>query len=231
MSNPQVENGFTRISNELYEAILFADFSKTEYKIIFALIRRSYGFHKSECELSLRFLSKIINIEYNNLSKPLKNLMDKNVIIEIKHSNYSEGRIVKINKNYQNWIGFDSYKFYNCYKNYNNKSDNINNSKSYETNNNINKYIKKPLNRVPHFDKVLEFAEKMAIPADSAKKFYLYNNAHGWESSYGNKIKDWGSALQYWFLNENKKQTDNIGQTQQLQIEIKESYPKWDDST
>jgi phage replication O-like protein O len=43
---PQLENGYTRVANELMEAIMRFPLNKRELKIILYIIRNSYGYHR-----------------------------------------------------------------------------------------------------------------------------------------------------------------------------------------
>lgn len=48
MARPKVENGFTRIANELLEAIAQANVSKSELRVLVALVRQSYGWQRKD---------------------------------------------------------------------------------------------------------------------------------------------------------------------------------------
>ncbi len=51
MANPQTDNGFTSIANELYEAILKAPLTARQLKVVLLIIRYTYGFkrRKNNC--------------------------------------------------------------------------------------------------------------------------------------------------------------------------------------
>ena len=40
------DNGYTRIANELLDALLAADLTKHQYKVALAIVRKTYGFNK-----------------------------------------------------------------------------------------------------------------------------------------------------------------------------------------
>ena len=61
MANPQKEKGSTDIANELLEAIYKYDFTITQMKIVFCVIRFTYGFKRKKHTLSLNFIKKAIN--------------------------------------------------------------------------------------------------------------------------------------------------------------------------
>jgi len=104
MANPQKENGFTSISNELFEVILSSDFTLREMKIIFAVIRFTYGFGRTEAFLSLRFLSNATKIYYRHTQTTLNKLISKNVLLIQSEATGIKPRRIKLNKDYESWI-------------------------------------------------------------------------------------------------------------------------------
>ncbi len=103
MANPQKENGHTQISNELFEAILRSDFSLRELKIIFCVIRFTYGFSRKTAELSSRFISNATSIKSNHIFTTIKNLINKNVLLN-KTDKSGVIRKYQLNKDYEIWV-------------------------------------------------------------------------------------------------------------------------------
>lgn len=97
---PQIEDGFTRIANELLEAIILFKFSERQYKILFALIRKTYGFNKTNDEISLSQLSTVCNLPVNHVSTVISQLVSINVVIK-SQGKYANN--LKINKLYDTW--------------------------------------------------------------------------------------------------------------------------------
>ena len=95
--NPQVEDGFTKIANELLDAILLFDFSERQYKIVFAIIRKTYGYNKKHDDISLSQLSAITKITNNHVSAIVSKLVEMNVIIKNKGK---FANVLSINKAY-----------------------------------------------------------------------------------------------------------------------------------
>ena len=105
MATPQTENGYTRIANELFDAILGYRCSNLQKEIIFAVIRYTYGFQRKEAELSVRFLGKYLGRSYQKVSESLKGLIERNVIqIEREFGCNQQSRVLKLNKNYDTWL-------------------------------------------------------------------------------------------------------------------------------
>ncbi len=106
MANPQVEKGYTRIANELFEKIIFANFTASEYKIIFTVIRFSYGFQRKCASASLDALASACNIHRVTVSKVINKLIKNGVLIEVSPPGILNSRKVAINKDYDNWFTY-----------------------------------------------------------------------------------------------------------------------------
>lgn len=103
MADVQIENGYTRIANDLLENLAGIKLSPTQYRIIFLVWRYTYGFKRKEHEMSLSFLSKATGIDKRNIQRELKSLEERKVIHqEVKSGIY---RKVSFNKNFDEWVG------------------------------------------------------------------------------------------------------------------------------
>lgn len=115
MASPQIENGFTKIANDLFNEILKRDFSKRQLKVILAIIRFTYGFNRKEAELSVRFLEDKTGIKFNKISSILKQLQKMQVIVFIGNDS-TISRKISLIKDYDLWkitssqIGHSSQK-------------------------------------------------------------------------------------------------------------------------
>ncbi len=108
MANPQPDE-FTRISNELFEAIILANFKKRQLNIILLVIRLSYGCGRSYAVLR-QVDFKIIGIDKSDINKELQLLAQCGVLT-------ITGERVALNKDYDCWRiaraqpgGADSFK-------------------------------------------------------------------------------------------------------------------------
>ena len=105
--NPQKENGYTPIANELLEQIISFDFSKRQLLVLFAIIRMTYGYSKKSDALSRVQISKLTNLDRSHVSRALTELIEMNVIIKHETGRTSHGVLVNevsINKFYNTWI-------------------------------------------------------------------------------------------------------------------------------
>ena len=103
MADPQKENGYTPISNEVLEAVAGTKLNGTQLRILLILWRKSYGYHKSECEISLSYLVKSTNSTKSALSREISKLKKMNIIFEIEAPNRRHVKVYKFNKNYDDW--------------------------------------------------------------------------------------------------------------------------------
>lgn len=106
MANPQLENGYTRIANELLEVIYSSKFNATQLKILLCIIRYTYGFGRKEHELSLTFISKATGVSKRYVASELNRLIESKVVLIAKEHTDTESRKLKINKRYASWEGY-----------------------------------------------------------------------------------------------------------------------------
>lgn len=107
MSTPQTEDGYTRIANELLDAIISFDFSKRQYAVVFAVIRMTYGYNKKADALSIWQIANMTNIDRSHVSKAVAELVGMNVLTKSENGRMAHGQIVpeiSLNKIYKNWI-------------------------------------------------------------------------------------------------------------------------------
>jgi phage replication O-like protein O len=105
--NPQKEDGYTPIANELLEAILKADFSKRQLLIIMTVARMTYGYSKKSDALSGWQIASMTNLDRSDVSKTINELVNLNVLIKHENGRESHGIFVNeiaINKLYKSWV-------------------------------------------------------------------------------------------------------------------------------
>jgi phage replication O-like protein O len=96
MANPQIENGYTKIANELLEAISRINLSSYEFRVMMAIIRKTYGFSKKKDWISLSQLGEITGISVPHVCRSINKLKVKNMLIK-------NGKITGIQKDYRQW--------------------------------------------------------------------------------------------------------------------------------
>jgi phage replication O-like protein O len=103
MVNPQKENGYTPISNELLEVIYSKPFNATQLKILLVICRYTYGFSRKKHSLSENFIAKAANISKRYISSELNKLIDQKVITVVSPHTDISSRVLSLNKHYDRW--------------------------------------------------------------------------------------------------------------------------------
>lgn len=102
MANPQIENGYTKIANEILEALASHRLSGQEYQIVLFIIRKTFGFNKTCDFISMGQISKITGINRPLVSRILNKLIEKNIISVTQNDN-SMINCLCFSKDYDNW--------------------------------------------------------------------------------------------------------------------------------
>lgn len=90
------DNGFTRIANELLEAIASADLTARQLKLMMAYIRKTYGFNKKTDRIADEQISQLTGLSRQNVNKAKKELLSMNCLL-------MEGNQIGINKEVSAW--------------------------------------------------------------------------------------------------------------------------------
>lgn len=104
MASPQTEHGFTKIANELMEAIPRYKFNGTQLRILFVVLRYTYGFQRKSHELSLTFIANNLDANKQQVKRELDKLIKSNVLIEKSAPSFNKTREIQFNKNYNSWL-------------------------------------------------------------------------------------------------------------------------------
>lgn len=100
MASPQVENGHTRIANELLEALARIRIPGEARQVLDVILRKTYGFQKKEDSISLSQFSLFTGILKPNICASLKQLREMNLIIQ---KDNATANMYSINKDYTSW--------------------------------------------------------------------------------------------------------------------------------
>lgn len=101
MANPQLENGYTRIANEILDAMARIKLSPTQYRILFVVWRYTYGFQRKIHELSLTFISEATGCDLRLIQRELKKLIELKVLIA--RQDKGKPREIGFNKRIREW--------------------------------------------------------------------------------------------------------------------------------
>lgn len=100
MADVQCENGFTKIANEIMEAIAQTRISGEARQIIDVVIRKTYGFQKIEDGISLSQFCLATGLKKPTCCRAIKKAINMNIIIKKDNGNISS---YKFNKDFDTW--------------------------------------------------------------------------------------------------------------------------------
>lgn len=104
MAEPKIKDGYTPIANELLEQVYKLKLNGTQFKIILAVWRYTYGFSRQQHELSESFISKATDTNKKQISRELTSLISSNIIHVVKEATFKNSRVIKFNKNFDTWL-------------------------------------------------------------------------------------------------------------------------------
>lgn len=105
MANPQKENGYTPIANELFDALAAFRMPGELRQVFDAILRKTYGFNKKEDAIANSQIAEATKLNKQNVFRSLKRLIEHRLVIKTDYQP-KKGNILKINKDYQGWIPF-----------------------------------------------------------------------------------------------------------------------------
>lgn len=91
-----IDDGYTKVANELLEAIASADLTARQLKIMLAYMRKTYGFNKKSDRIADEQIASITGISRQNVNKAKKELLEMNCL-------FREGSQIGINKEVSAW--------------------------------------------------------------------------------------------------------------------------------
>ena len=100
MASPQKENGFTSIANELAEAFQRLHLSGNQWRLLWVILRLTYGWNKKTDYISLTTFEKCTGLNRWNFKQYLDDLFHREIIIRD-----NSGYITKygLQKDYTKW--------------------------------------------------------------------------------------------------------------------------------
>jgi len=103
MANPQLENGYTSIANDIMDALCRIRIPGEEMQILNAILRKTYGWGKKFDCISLSQFQEITSMNKPHIIQAIKGLLLKKVIIVTEKGN-EPAKVYGINKDYEQWI-------------------------------------------------------------------------------------------------------------------------------
>ena len=96
MANPQKEDGHVDIANEIVEVLAKTYLSSYESQVLWAIFRKTYGWHKKEDWITNTQISNMTGIAESHISRTIKKLIRRNIIIR-------NGKKLSFQKDYEKW--------------------------------------------------------------------------------------------------------------------------------
>jgi len=100
MSNPQCENGYTKIANELLSALCRIRINGEATQILYVIFRKTYGYNKKRDRISLSQFCLLTGLKKPNVCRAIKKLIAMKLIIKIDNT---KGEIYLIQKDFDQW--------------------------------------------------------------------------------------------------------------------------------
>lgn len=110
MANPQLEDGFTRISNEIMSKLAVTKLNGTQFRILMVVFRFTYGYSRKSHSLSESFISDKTGINKRQIKRELASLIERNILCVTKEATFTSSREITFNKNYDEWIDTSEQK-------------------------------------------------------------------------------------------------------------------------
>lgn len=95
-----LDNGYTRIANEILEALARLDLSGREFRVAITVMRKTYGFQKKIDWIGREQISAITEISSENVSRMVTMLVAKKVLLQEGSGNVKK---LGINTNIREW--------------------------------------------------------------------------------------------------------------------------------
>jgi phage replication O-like protein O len=103
-ANPQKENGYTAIANEIMEQLAQVDFSPHETRLLMVLFRKTYGWGKKFDKIPLMQFEMAAKLERRCVTRTLKKLESRKIIVVYRGAE-RETNTYSFNKVWSDWTG------------------------------------------------------------------------------------------------------------------------------
>ena len=97
------KDSFTKLFNPILEAICKTELTGREIRIVLFVIRATYGWNKKKFPLSKSYIAEGTGISTRNVSRIVRRLIEKNVLIEYGTDKSTRAKVYGLNKKYSQW--------------------------------------------------------------------------------------------------------------------------------
>jgi phage replication O-like protein O len=103
MANPQLENGHTRIANELMEQLMKLYLAPNQWQIFLCIMRKTYGFHKKIDYVTNTQICEATRLVKSTVSRSIEVLSERNIVTR-------DGKRVGVQKDWEQWLTWKEYQ-------------------------------------------------------------------------------------------------------------------------
>lgn len=100
-ASPQLENGYTRIANELMKAIITYPFTAAEMRIVWLVIRWTYGYGRKKSYISYGSVARELGLDIRYVKRKMKKLTIGKVLFKERAARGKN--CIGLNKEYTSW--------------------------------------------------------------------------------------------------------------------------------
>jgi phage replication O-like protein O len=105
VASPQLEDGRTEIANDIAEHFAQINLSAYEWRVLWAILRKTYGWHKKTDFISYTQLEEITNINRRHIARAISKLLKRNIITKTGTGYSLE---YGLQKDYELWLNVTS---------------------------------------------------------------------------------------------------------------------------
>ena len=80
MANPQAENGHIDIAHEIAEAFYNLQLSGNQWRLLWVIIRQTYGWKKKMDKISISFFERKTGLKDRHIARALKDMVDRQIV-------------------------------------------------------------------------------------------------------------------------------------------------------
>ena len=97
MARPKLKNGYTMIANEALEALSHLTLSSRETRVLFFIIRKTYGWHKKTDLIALTQIASGTGLDRSNACHAVQSLVSRGIVVR------TDNKQLGFQKNYEKW--------------------------------------------------------------------------------------------------------------------------------
>ena len=103
MANPQKENGYVPVANEIFEALARTRIPGEARQVLDLIIRKTYGFNKKEDHIALSQMVLGTGLKKAECCRSIRKLLVMNLVVVGKYATL-KGKTYRFNKDFDTWV-------------------------------------------------------------------------------------------------------------------------------